>query len=128
MKHKILIPLAAASAALALTVPSALARGGDDVRKAGTCTGSSSAKIKAKARDGGLEVEFEVDQNRNGVKWRVKIKDNGKRVFRGKRRTKAPSGSFSVERRIADRPGTDHLKGVGKNPATGERCVARLAF
>ncbi|MBK5117004.1 MAG: hypothetical protein JJE23_08820 [Thermoleophilia bacterium] len=125
MKRKILIPLTTATAAMALAVPTALAKG-DDVRSTGTCTGSSSSKIKAKARDGRLEVEFEVDQNRNGVKWKVRLKDNGKRVFRGNARTKAPSGSFSVERKIRDLSGTDRIKGIGKNPATGERCVAKL--
>ena len=126
MNRRILIPLTTAAAAMALAVPAASGSGSDDIRKTGTCTGSSSSKIKAKPRDGRLEVEFEVDQNRNGVKWKVRLKDNGKRVFRGTARTKAPSGSFSIERKIANRPGTDSLKGIGKNPATGERCVAKL--
>ncbi len=126
MNRRILIPLTTAAAAMALAVPAASGSGSDDIRKTGTCTGSSSSKIKAKARDGRLEVEFEVDQNRNGVKWKVRLKDNGKRVFRGRARTKAPSGSFSIERKIANLPGTDAITGIGKNPATGERCVAKL--
>ena len=125
MKRRILIPLTMAATAVALSVPTASAKN-DDIRKAGSCTGSSSSKIKAKPRDGRLEVEFEVDQNRNGVKWKVRLKDNGKRVFRGTARTRGPSGSFSIERKIADRPGTDALTGIGKNPASGERCVAKL--
>ena len=125
MKRKILIPLSTATAAMALAVPAASA-GSDDVRSTGTCTGKSTAKIKAKPRDGRLEVEFEVDQNRNGVQWKVRLKDNGTLVFRGKARTKAPSGSFSIERKIADLSGRDSIKGIGKNPATGERCVAKL--
>ncbi|MEZ5063065.1 MAG: hypothetical protein R2700_16440 [Solirubrobacterales bacterium] len=116
-----LVSLAAASAP-------ALAEAGDDIRSAGKCSGSSTSKIKAKARDGVLEVEFEVDQNRNGVAWKVKIKDNGKVQFRGSARTKGPSGSFSVEKRIADQSGTDAIKGVGRNPATGERCVANVTI
>ncbi|HEV2726693.1 MAG TPA: hypothetical protein VGV34_00275, partial [Solirubrobacterales bacterium] len=35
-----------------------------DVRKAGSCTGSTSAKIKLSPEDGRIETEFEVDQNR----------------------------------------------------------------
>ncbi len=128
MKRKILIPLGITTASMALAVPAASGSGSDDIRTAGTCTGSSSSKIKAKARNGGLEVEFEVDQNKTGVKWKVRLTDNGRRVFRGHARTMAPSGSFSIERKIANLPGTDSLKGIGKNPTTGERCVAKLKF
>ena len=35
-------------------------------RVAGTCTDSSRAKLKLKPDDGRVEVEFEVDENRNG--------------------------------------------------------------
>ncbi|MCB0875757.1 MAG: hypothetical protein R2718_13415 [Solirubrobacterales bacterium] len=118
--------IATAVVSLAAVAAPTVADAGDDIRSAGKCSGSSTSKIKAKARDGGLEVEFEVDQNRNGVRWKVRIKDNGKVQFRGDAKTKAPSGSFSLERRIADQPGTDAIKGIGRNPATGERCVAEV--
>jgi len=118
--------IATALVSLAAVAAPGLAAAGDDVRSNGKCTGSSTAKIKAKARDGKLEVEFEVDQNKNGAKWKVKIKDNGKVAFRGSARTKGPSGSFSVEKRIDNQAGTDRVKGIGRNPATGERCVAKV--
>jgi len=117
---------AAAVAVAVVTVPAYAPASDDDVRSTGKCTASSTAKIKAKPRDGRLEVEFEVDQNKNGVQWKVKLKDNGNVVFRGNARTKAPSGSFSIERRINDQPGTDAITGIGFNPSTGERCVARV--
>ena len=96
----------------------------DEVRQAGKCTGSSSSKIKVKPDDGGLEVEFEVDQNRSGQKWSVKLKDNSEVVFRGSATTKGPSGSFEIERRIADASGSDTVKGVARNRSTDERCSA----
>jgi len=71
-------------------------------RATGTCTGSSTAKLKAKPDDGRLETEFEVDQNRNGVTWTVSLRRNGTVVTRARPSTVAPSGSFSVERRIAN--------------------------
>ena len=121
------IGIATAAVALAgVAAPGLAVAGDDEIRSTGKCSGSSTAKIKAKARDGRLEVEFEVDQNRNGVPWKVKIKDNGDVQFRGTATTKAPSGSFSIERKIGDQAGTDAIKGVGRNPATGERCVAEL--
>ncbi len=121
------ITILAVAAIAGLTLPAA-ASADDAVRSAGKCSLASTSKIKVKARDGGLEVEFEVDQNRNGVKWNVKLKDNSEVAFRGNATTKAPSGSFSVERRLADQPGTDALVGIGRNPASGERCVAEVSI
>jgi hypothetical protein len=124
MKRSIWISAVATVAALAL--PAASPGSDDDKRRAGHCTGASSSKIKVKPDDGRLEVEFEVDQNKNNRKWKVKIKDNSKVVVRDTARTKAPSGSFSFERRIADRPGTRRIKGVARNKRSGERCTAKV--
>jgi hypothetical protein len=99
------------------------------VRHAGTCTLSSTSKIKVKEEDGGrLEVEFEVDQNRNGRKWGVVLRRDGAVVVRTSARTKAPSGSFSVERLIGDSAGADAVTGVARNAATGETCTARVVL
>ena len=90
------------AAALAVTiVPTAAAKDGDGVRVAGTCSDGSSSKLKVKHDDGRIEAEFEVDQNRNGVRWNVELRRNGRLVFSGVRTTVAPSGSFSLERKIA---------------------------
>jgi hypothetical protein len=90
----------------------------DEVREPGKCTGATSSEIKVKPDDGRLEVEFEVDQNRSGQKWSVKLKDNSDVVFKGKAKTRGPSGSFSIERQIADRSGSDKIKGVARNKST----------
>ena len=102
---------------------------GREVRHAGTCTVRSTSKIKVKEEDGArLEVEFEVDQNRNGQKWGVVLKRNGAAVARTSALTKAPSGSFSVERLIGDRAGADTVTGVARNTNTGETCTARVVL
>jgi len=101
--------------------------GGDDdgrVIKRGDCSGASNWKLKAKPDDGGLEVEFEVDQNRNGVKWNVALRRNGKTVSRGSRTTRAPSGSFDFERTIGNPSGTDTISAVASR--AGETCRASL--
>ena len=125
-------PLTASAIAIAaLAAPTAAIASGDDdaeVRKAGTCSDSSSSKIKVKEDDGRLEVEFEVDQNVVGDTWKVKFKDGSDVVFKGTARTKAPSGSFSLERKIDDRAGTDDVTAVGKNRSTGERCLAKASL
>jgi hypothetical protein len=102
----------------------ATASGGNDIRNAGTCTGASSSKIKVKPDDGRIQVEFEVDQNRSGQTWKVKIKDNGETAFSGKATTHGASGSFSVEKRINDQSGSDAIKATAKNKGTDERCSA----
>ena len=63
---------------------------------AGTCGKGATSSLKVAAKDGGLEVEFEVDHNRSRVTWRVVlISTTGAVVWRGTRTTGAPSGSFA---------------------------------
>jgi hypothetical protein len=96
-------------------------------RVAGSCTGSTSAKLKAKHDDGRLEVEFEVDQNRNGVTWKVQLRRNDSVVVKTRATTTAPSGSFSVERKIADPAGNDRIKAKATSPS-GEVCTASVTI
>ena len=114
-----------ALAALTVAASPAAAKDNDGrVIKRGDCSGPSNWKLKAKPDDGGLEVEFEVDQNRNGVKWNVALRRNGKTVSRGTRTTKAPSGSFEFERTIGNPAGTDTISAVATR--AGETCRASL--
>src|ERR1700749_500713 len=100
--------------------------GGRAVTKSGTCSAASHWKLKAKADDGRLETEFEVDQNRVGQRWRVTIARNGSTVFRGVRTTQARSGSFDVERLLAGGAGS-HLVATAKSLRSGETCRASLS-
>ena len=73
--------------------------GGDrEVIREGNCSGRSDWKLKVKEDDGGLEVEFEVDQNVVGDTWAVRVLQDGERIFAGRRTTQAPSGSLEVQR------------------------------
>jgi hypothetical protein len=102
-------------------------RNRDEKRVTGTCTDGSTVKLKAKPDDGRLEIEFEVDQNRNGVRWKVRARRNGKLVIKTSAVTKAPSGSFSVERKIADPAGSDRIAARATSPS-GEVCKAALTI
>ncbi len=124
MKTIAIAGLAAAAAALAPAV--ALAKDGD-VERAGTCTGNSSAKIKLSPDDGRIETEFEVDQNRRGVRWTVTLRRNGKRVVSTHKTTRGASGSWSLERRLADGAGTDTIRARAVSPS-GEVCTARASI
>ena len=104
-------------------VPPAGASGSDDdVRRSGQCTNRSDWKLKAKPDNGRLEVEGEVDTPRIGRLWRWTIRHEGRVSATGLRRTTAPSGSFSVERRLVNTPGVDMIGWRAFNKATGERC------
>lgn len=92
-----------------LAAAPAMASHGDStaVRNSGRCTnGPGVWELKAKPDDAGLEIEFEVDTNRVGQVWHVRITDNRHVVVDRNVRTHAPSGSFTVNPRTADRVGT----------------------
>jgi hypothetical protein len=98
------------------------------VIKTGACSGASDWKLKLSPQDGKTEVEYEVDSNVVGQTWRVRIFQNGNRIFTGSRVTQAPSGSFTVRLLAANPAGTDTFKGRAANAATGEVCVGRASI
>jgi hypothetical protein len=110
------------------TAAQASGGGGNEVRISGHCSAASVWKLKVKKDNGALEVGFEVDSNRSGQLWGVTMSDNTVRFFSGSRLTTAPSGSFEVDKRTANRPGTDRIHAVATNAKTGERCSAVLTF
>jgi hypothetical protein len=113
--------------ALAATPLAVSAKDGDVIRS-GACTVRSDWKLKLSPENGRIEVEFEVDQNRSGQRWAVKLKRNGNVFWRGTRTTRPPSGSFEVRRLTADGRGTDTIVARARNPRSGEVCraVARI--
>jgi hypothetical protein len=124
----IITGLVASTAALAPAT--ALAKhGGDDGARTtrGTCSESSSAKLKVSRDDRRIETEFEVDQNRNGVRWKVVLRRNGKRVVATTATTRAPSGSFELRRMLTDGPGADRVTATATSPS-GETCTARATL
>jgi hypothetical protein len=115
------------AAALALAaVPAASAKDGDKLVR-GVCTQGSTAKLKLSDEDGRIEVELEVDQNRNGVRWQVRLKRNGSVAARTAATTRAPSGSFEVRRVLANSAGVDRISAAATSPS-GERCLVRASF
>lgn len=109
-----------------VAAPAGFAKRGD-VRVAGSCSKSTTSKLKLSEEDGRIEVEFEVDQNRNGVRWSVLISRNGKSIARLTRVTKAPSGSFEARVLAANGPGADKISARATSPS-GEICSARASF
>jgi hypothetical protein len=104
-----------------------LAKAGDVIRS-GACSGVSDWKLKLSPDNGRIEVEYEVDQNRAGDVWRVRIRHNGDLVFAGLRTTQAPSGSFTVRILQRNRVGDDVFRGRAVNLRTGEVCGGRAVW
>jgi hypothetical protein len=114
--------------ALAMIAPVAVSARDGDVIRTGSCTGATDWKLKLSPEDGRIEVEFEVDQNRNGRTWNWSLKNDGVRFAHGQATTKAPSGSFEVRRLTTNGSGPDVIKARATNPATGEVCRGRATF
>jgi hypothetical protein len=115
----------AATASVTLAAP-ALARGGDGVVARGTCTQGGAWKLTAKHDDGRIEVEFEVDTNRAGQTWAVRLTDNNVAFFAGNRVTQAPSGSFELRRTTGNRAGADIVRARAVRGANV--CAARVTL
>ena len=116
------------TAALMTSVaPFAVANDADKIRE-GNCSGRSDWKYKASPENGRIEVEYEVDQNRNGDTWKVRLRHEGDLFFSGSRITKAPSESFEVRRVVGNRAGTDNFRARAVNQRTGEVCRGTVAF
>ena len=110
-----------------VAAPGALAKDGD-VRIKGTCTTAAISKLKLSAENGGIEIEFEVDQNRNGVSWRVTLHRNGSPVSTTTATTRAPSGSFTVRRVVDETAGApERIVAVATN-RSGATCRAAASF
>jgi hypothetical protein len=114
---------------LVLVAPAANASGGTpDVRSSGTCTVGATWKLKAKPDDGRLSIEFEVDSNRVGQTWSVRLTDNLNQIFTGTRTTLAPSGSFNVAIRRPNLVGTDTIRARAVNTVNGSVCAGRVVL
>lgn len=121
-------PAAIAMAAI-LLVPAApaMAKDGDVVRR-GSCAGGGTWKLKASPEDGRIEVEGEIDSNRNGQTWRWVMRHDGRQVATGLRKTRAPSGSFEVRRVLGNSRGTDTFVFRARRVGTQQVCQGVVRF
>ena len=115
--------------AFVLLAPAGIATAGqNDVIRRGSCSDASDWKLKVSPDNGGLEVEFEVDQNVSGDRWQVRIRHDGDVAFRGTRTTRGASGSFSVRIVESDQTGSDVFRARARNLSTDEVCVGSATF
>ena len=104
--------------------------GGDDraeVRQAGTCTSRSKSKLRLRAEEGWIRIDFEVDSRRAGSAWRVILLHERRIVLRTTRRTVGPEASFEVRRIVEDWFGADAVIARATGPR-GEVCRASASI
>jgi hypothetical protein len=106
----------------------ASASGGGGVRAHGGCGGAAVWTLKAKADSGRIEVEAEVDSNHSGQVWDWTIKHNGSTAAKGSSTTHGVSGSFTVQRRLSNRAGTDHFVFRAERRSTGAVCRGTISL
>ena len=124
MGRRTMILYAGLAACVALLLAPATAGAKDgDVLVAGNCTRATDSKLKLSEENGRIEVEFEVDQNRNGVRWTVSLRRNGTRIASLVRTTRPPSGSFEARVLARNGAGAEVIRGRAVSPS-GEVCTA----
>ena len=129
MNTRVIAGAAGSVLAMTMVVAGSPAMANDrDVIREGGCSGASDWKLKASPENGRIEVEGEVDSNRNGQTWRWRLKHNGSTSARGTATTRAPSGSFEVRRVVVNLAGTDHLTFRAINTGNGEVCRGSVDF
>jgi hypothetical protein len=115
------------AATLFVAVTPGLAQNGKDdrpeVRVAGACSGGAKAKLRLRADNGDIELEFEIEHARAGVLWRIALVHERRVSWKGSARTTPPSGSFAIRRSLSDLPGYDTITARAWGP-NGLACRA----
>jgi hypothetical protein len=111
----------------ALALPATASAKDGDVETQGRCSNGVTAELKLSPDDGRIETEFEVDQNRSGVRWTVRIRRGGRLAASARATTRGPSGSFTVRRLLSDGAGADRVT-VRATSSTGLTCTARATL
>jgi hypothetical protein len=122
------LTLATLALPLAATAPASASGGGGGVRTHGACGGPTVWKLKAKADNGRIEFEAEVDSNHAGQVWDWKIKHNGSLSSKGAKQTRGASGSFSVSRPMTNVSGTDRFTFRAERRSTGAVCRGTISL
>lgn len=127
LRYVAAVVLAAGLTTIGTTVPAhAGGGGGDRVIRSGACSDGARWKIKAKEDDGRIEVEAEIDSNVSGQRWAWALRHNGTLSGKGTARTAGASGSFEIQRKVVDKPGTDSF--TFRATHDSQTCVARLSY
>jgi hypothetical protein len=127
---KIRASIAAGVIAATVLTP-AVAQAGNDGRviREGNCSGAANWKLKANPENRGrVAVEYEVDTNVRGQRWRVRLFHDGNRAMSRVFVTRGRSGSFTVRDLMFDRRGTDRFRARAMRIGGPQDCKGRVRF
>ena len=112
------LAIGASATLLAVALPLATASSASAVEKRGGCSqGKAHCEFDVEKDDGRFEVDFEVDSNVRGQKWRLTLHHDGKRVFRDVRTTNR-EGEVGFERNRPNTAGRDAFRAKAVNLGT----------
>jgi len=89
--------------------------GGPEVRTSARCSGTTTADLRLRARDGGIRIRLEIDHSRAGA-WSVVLVHERKVAWKGRARIAASRDSFELERTVPDYPGNDSVTARATGP------------
>ena len=89
---------------------------------------SSEWRVRIKVRNDRFRVKFQVDSDVVGQAWSYSVLDNGTEILSGTKVTHAPSGDFTVQRKVrGSAPGGHDVTATAENAESGETCEAAAA-
>ena len=124
--HLLLIALVVGMA-LVLPAPAAARDDGarqDDrreVRKDGSCSGSSEWSLRLRADDGAIRVEFEIEMRRSRATWRVILLHERRTAFSGTVQARGSANRVRLRRVLPDWYGLDTITVRASGPRS-ESC------
>jgi hypothetical protein len=93
----------------------------------GNCTRTSDWELELEKEHGRIEVKVDLDTNRSGRAWQVRLWHNGSLTTSVVRRTQR-DGDLEVERIRTDRRGTDTFRFRAVDRVNGEVCTGSLSI
>lgn len=120
--RQLAVVCASLCAALVLPISGLADDGRDDVRKTGTCSGSSTVKLRLRSDDDLIRIELEIEAGRRGANWTVILLHERRIVYRGVVRARN-DGSVELRRTVPDWFGSDAVTARATGPRS-ESCRA----
>jgi hypothetical protein len=105
-RHRVLLALVALCASLALPLAAAADDEPEEVRRTGSCSGSSEIQLRLRSDDDVIRVRLEIESSRRGSTWAVILLHERRIAFRGNLRARS-NGSVELRRSVPDWFGVD---------------------
>jgi hypothetical protein len=126
LRKAILLAVVSLVAAASLVIVPAAVAGPLAVTNSGTCH-SHPWTLTLSHDNARIEADYKLRSLRTGSTWRVVMKDNGVRFFRGTR-TAGADHHIEVDKFAHNQSGTDKITVRARNLATGTICRASASI